>query len=175
MTPTIKPVPTTCMAMSSEIPNRLQARGTRRSEPPATPDAPQALVAESTQSMIAVGKSTEMPSVWTAARVRTEIVTEAPPILIVEPSGIDTAYVSRSSPSSSQSFILTGIFAAELLVKKAVIPLSFRHLRTRGYGFLRIPMNVISGLTTNATNAMLPTSSICRSPEEKKAPARILW
>lgn len=51
MTPTIKPVPTTCMAISSEMPNRLQARGTRRSEPPATPDAPQALAAESTQRM----------------------------------------------------------------------------------------------------------------------------
>lgn len=91
MTPTIKPVPTTCMAISSEMPNRLQARGTRRREPPATPDAPLALAAERMQRMMAVGKSTDIPSVWTAARVSTEIVTEAPPMLIVEPSGIDTA------------------------------------------------------------------------------------
>ena len=42
MTPMIKPMPTTCMAMSLEIPNILQAIGMRSSEPPATPEEPQA-------------------------------------------------------------------------------------------------------------------------------------
>ena len=63
ITPTIKPTPTTCMAISSEIPNRLQARGTSRRDPHATPDAPQALMAERTQSTMAVGISTGIPRV----------------------------------------------------------------------------------------------------------------
>ncbi|EID18467.1 hypothetical protein HMPREF1043_0348 [Streptococcus anginosus subsp. whileyi CCUG 39159] len=36
------------------------------------------------------------------------------------------------SPSSSQSFMLTGILAAELRVKKAVTPLTFKHRKTSG-------------------------------------------
>ena len=63
MTPTINPTPTTCIAKSLEIPNKLQASGTKSKEPPATPDAPQALTADNTQRIIAVGKSTEIPSV----------------------------------------------------------------------------------------------------------------
>ena len=39
MTPMMKPTPTTCMAMSLEMPNREQAMGMSSSEPPATPDA----------------------------------------------------------------------------------------------------------------------------------------
>lgn len=46
ITPIIKPTATTCMAMSLFIPKRAQARGTRRSDPPATPEAPQAPMAE---------------------------------------------------------------------------------------------------------------------------------
>ena len=34
--------------------------------------------------------------------------------------------------------VFTGMLAAELLVKKAVIPLSFRQRRTSGYGFWRV-------------------------------------
>ena len=45
----------------------------------------------------------------------TVIVMAAPSMLIVAPRGIVTEYVSRSSPISSQTFILTGILAAELL------------------------------------------------------------
>ncbi|MPM85338.1 hypothetical protein SDC9_132416 [bioreactor metagenome] len=55
--------------------------------------------------------------------------------------------------------MFTGIFAAELRVKNAVIPLSLRHLKTNGYGFLRIAMKVNIGLTTNATNAIHPTNN----------------
>ena len=91
MTPTMKPTPTTCMATSLEMPNRLQARGTSSREPPATPEAPQALMADSTHSTTAVGKSTGMPRVWAAASDKMEIVMEAPPILMVEPRGMDTA------------------------------------------------------------------------------------
>ena len=41
-TPTIKPTPTTCMAMSLEMPNKLHASGINNKEPPAIPEAPQA-------------------------------------------------------------------------------------------------------------------------------------
>ena len=33
------------------------------------------------------------------------------------------------------------MFAAELLVKNAVIPLSFKHFKTRGYGFCLVAKN----------------------------------
>ena len=63
MTPTMKPTPTTCMAISLEMPNRLQASGTSKSDPPATPEAPQALTADSTLKISAEAKSTSMPRV----------------------------------------------------------------------------------------------------------------
>ena len=121
-----------CIATSFEIPKSEHARGIRSREPPATPEAPQAPSVASTHKMIAVGRSTEIPSVFAAAKVITEIVIAAPSILIVAPRGIETEYMSSSSPSFSQSSMFTGILAAELLVKKAVIPLSRRHRRTRG-------------------------------------------
>ena len=40
----MKPTATTCIATSLGIPNRLQASGISSSEPPATPDAPQAQI-----------------------------------------------------------------------------------------------------------------------------------
>ena len=54
--------------------------------------------------------------------------------------------------------MFTGMLAAELLVKKAVIPLSFRQRRTSGYGFWRVQMKVMIGLITSATKSMVPTS-----------------
>ena len=74
MTPMMKPMPTTCMAMSLEMPNRLQAMGISSREPPATPEAPQAARVETKLSSRAVGKSTDTPTVLAAARVRTEMV-----------------------------------------------------------------------------------------------------
>lgn len=38
----MKPIPTTCIATSLGIPNNEHAIGISRSEPPATPEAPQA-------------------------------------------------------------------------------------------------------------------------------------
>ena len=73
----IKPTPTICIATSFGIPNRLAANGISNSDPPATPDAPQALIAARILRMRAVPKSTGIPKVWTAAKVRTEIVTAA--------------------------------------------------------------------------------------------------
>ncbi|MNH30934.1 hypothetical protein D3C79_912590 [compost metagenome] len=78
------------MAISLGMPNRLHASGISSSEPPATPDAPQAQTAATMLSSTAVGRSTGMPSVCTAARVSTVIVMAAPAILMVAPSGIDT-------------------------------------------------------------------------------------
>ena len=90
MTPMTNPTPTTCMAISLEIPKRLQATGIRRRDPPAIPEAPQAEIAATTLRTKAVAKSTGIPSVLTAARVKTLIVMAAPAMLIVEPSGIET-------------------------------------------------------------------------------------
>ena len=90
MTPTIKPTPTTCIAKSFEIPKRLHATGTKRREPPAIPEAPQAEIVETTLRIKAVAKSTSIPKVVTAASVKTLIVTAAPAILIVDPKGIET-------------------------------------------------------------------------------------
>ncbi|MNF10435.1 hypothetical protein D3C80_2113680 [compost metagenome] len=86
----MKPTATTCMAMSLGMPNRLHASGISSSEPPATPDAPQAHTAAITLSNSAVRISTSIPSVVTAASVSTVMVIAAPAILMVAPSGIDT-------------------------------------------------------------------------------------
>ena len=155
----IKPTPTTCMAISLLIPNRLQAKGISKSEPPATPDAPQAPTAEMTQRRNAVAKSTGMSSVCTAESVSTAIVIAAPDMLMVAPSGMDTEYVSSSKPSFWQRFILTGIFAAELRVKKAYKPLSRRVVRTSGYGLIRILTKAIKGFITNAMKKKQPSNT----------------
>ena len=59
----MNPTPTTCIATSFGIPNNEQASGTRSNDPPATPEAPQADTAESTDSIIAVPISTLIPKV----------------------------------------------------------------------------------------------------------------
>ena len=53
--------------------------------------------------------------------------------------------------------LLIGMFAAELLEKNAVIPLSLRHVKTNGYGFLRVRIADNTGSVTKATTAMHPT------------------
>ena len=63
MTPMTKPTLTTCMAISLEIPKRLQATGINKREPPATPEAPQAEMAATTLKTKAVPKSTCIPKV----------------------------------------------------------------------------------------------------------------
>ena len=140
--------------MSFEIPKSEQADGISNSEPPAIPEAPQAAKVASKLKITAIANDTFMPNVCAAARDIIVIVTAAPLILIVAPSGIDTPYISLSSPKLSQSFILTGMFAAELLVKNAVIPLSLRHFRIKGYGFLFMNIEIISGFVTSATIAI---------------------
>ena len=118
-TPMMKPTPTTCIAISLEIPNREQARGIRSREPPATPEAPQAPIVAMTDKRIAVGTSTTIPSVCAAANVMIVIVIAAPPMLIVAPNGMDTEYISGLSFKRFAKSRLTGMFAAELRVKNA--------------------------------------------------------
>ena len=77
--------------------------------------------------------------------------------MIVAPSGIETAYISLSIPSFLHNSIFTGILAAELLVKKAVIPDSLKHLKINGYGLVRNAIAAINGSTTNATTNIHPT------------------
>lgn len=79
-TPIITPTATTCIARSLLIPNMLQASGINSSEPPATPDAPQAQIAATRLSNKAVGISTGIPKVFTAASVKIVIVIAAPHI-----------------------------------------------------------------------------------------------
>ena len=62
-TPIIKPIPTTCIAISLSIPKLEQATGINKSEPPATPDAPQAPIVDIRHRSNAVGKSTLIPIV----------------------------------------------------------------------------------------------------------------
>ena len=83
-------------------------------------------------SMMAMGRVTSTPMVKAAASENVVMVTAAPSMLMVAPSGMDTEYISSSSPRSSQSSILTGMLAAELLVKKAVRPLLRMQRKTRG-------------------------------------------
>ncbi|SUX83336.1 Uncharacterised protein [Citrobacter koseri] len=68
----------------------LHASGISNSEPPATPEAPHAHSDATTLSSSAVGRSTGIPSVYTAASVSTVIVIAAPAILTVAPSGMET-------------------------------------------------------------------------------------
>ena len=128
----MKPTPTTCMAMSLGMPNRLQARGISSREPPATPEAPQADREDTRLSRKAVGKSTGMPRVLVAARVSTEMVMAAPAMLMVAPRGMETEYLLSSRCSFSHRAMFTGMLAAELRVKKAITPLSRRQRSTRG-------------------------------------------
>lgn len=86
----MNPTPTTCIAMSLEIPNKEHATGINKREPPAIPDAPHAEMADKILKTIAVGMLTLIPNVCTAANVMTVIVIAAPSILIVDPRGMDT-------------------------------------------------------------------------------------
>ena len=155
----MNPTPTTCIAMSFPIPKSEHAIGINNNEPPATPEAPHAPNVAITHKISADGMSTEMPSVFAAAKVIIAIVMAAPSMLIVAPKGIEIQYISLSRPSYLQSSIFTGIFAAELLVKKAVIPLSLRHLKTNGYGFFFSIKKTIKGFTTKAKNNIQPTKT----------------
>ena len=81
---------TTCIVTSSFILNKPQANGINNSDPPATPDAPQAEIEATIDNNIAVPKSTSICKLFAAASVNTVIVIAAPAILIAAPSGIDT-------------------------------------------------------------------------------------
>ena len=147
------------METSPEIPNSEQANGISKREPPAIPEVPQAASVDRMHKTNAEGASHAIPSVFAAARVITVIVMAAPSMLIVAPSGMETEYISSSSPSFLQSSMLTGLFAAEPRVKKAVMPLSFKQRRTSGYGFFLRRSATISGETTRLINSMEPTST----------------
>jgi len=100
--------------------------------------------------------------VFAAASASTLIVIAAPAMLTVAPTGIVTAYSSSLMPSLFASARFTGMFAAELRVKNAVMPDSSRQRRTIGYGFRRVTTNTIKGLITSAISSMVPTSSAAR-------------
>ena len=160
----MKPTPTTCMAMSFEMPNREQAMGMSSREPPATPEAPQAPSADMTDSRMAAGRETCRPSVLAAASVMMVMVMAAPSMLMVAPSGMETEYISLSRPSFSHRVMLTGMFAAELRVKKAVRPDSRRQRKTSGYGLQCRYRKTMNGETTNAMKSMVPTSRASSLP-----------
>lgn len=163
-TPMMKPMPTTCMAMSLEIPKMEQARGISIREPPATPELPQAQNTAATHIRKAAPKLTFTPRVFTAAIVMITMVTAAPDILMVQPRGMDTEYVSRGMPRRLQRWRLMGRLAAEERVKKAYSPLWTVQVQTRGYGFLRVMRKTRSGLMTKAMKSMVTTrtTTTCR-------------
>ena len=90
ITPMMKPMATTCMAVLVSMLNKLHANGISNKEPPATPDAPQAQTADTKHNNKAEPKSTGMFKVWAAASVKTLMVQAAPAILMVAPNGIET-------------------------------------------------------------------------------------
>ena len=61
------------------------------------------------------------------------------------------------------------MLAAELRVKNAVSPLSFKLAKTSGYGLRRATTNTINGLMTNAIKNIVPTKMIIRRPYEVNA------
>ena len=62
----MKPMPTICIAMSFGMPNSEHPSGTRRSEPPATPDVPHAESVAMKLRKIAIGSVTLAPTVKAA-------------------------------------------------------------------------------------------------------------
>ncbi len=103
-----------------------------------------------------------MPSVFAAASASTLIVIAAPAMLTVAPTGIVTAYSSSLTPSFFASARFTGMLAAELRVKNAVMPDSSRHRSTIGYGLRRVTTKTMRGFTTSAISNMVPTSNAAR-------------
>ena len=101
-------------------------------DPPATPDDPHAATLATRDKRIIINNEIEIPMLWQSARVITIIVIDAPSILIVEPKGILIVKKSLSNPKRSHNIILTGMLAAELLEKNAVIPLSLKQVNTKG-------------------------------------------
>ena len=128
----INPTATTCIETSGLIPNIEHAIGISNNDPPTTPEAPHAARVETTHKIMATGSETDIPRVWQVTRVMTVIVMAAPLVLIVEPNGMLMEKKSLSKPSLSHKHILIGIFAAELLEKNAVTPLSLKQVHTNG-------------------------------------------
>ena len=89
-TPMMKPMATACMAMSLPMPKNEHAMGMSSSEPPATPDVPQAASVAMTQSTTAEANDTSTPTVLATASVMAVIVTAAPFMLMVAPKGMLT-------------------------------------------------------------------------------------
>ena len=90
MTPIVKPTVTNCIAISLPMPKSPHANGTRRSDPPATPDAPHAPRAEMKHRRSASPNVTVIDGVeFTAVSARMLMVTAAPPMFMVAPSGIE--------------------------------------------------------------------------------------
>ena len=59
----INPTATACIATSVGIPNSEHAIGISKSEPPTTPEAPQAAKVETIHKIRALGKSIPIPNV----------------------------------------------------------------------------------------------------------------
>ncbi len=86
----MKPTATTCMAISLLMPKREHAMGISNSEPPATPEAPQAPKVAMILSTKALGSDTSIPRVWHVAKLIMVIVMAAPFMLMVLPRGMLT-------------------------------------------------------------------------------------
>ena len=87
------------------------------------------------------------------------IVTPAPDILIVQPNGIEIEKVVLSNFISSHKARFTGKFAAEDLVKNAVVPDFAKHFNTSGNGFSLATIATKIGFTTKAMINMVATKT----------------
>ena len=67
------------------------------------------------------------------------------------------------------------MFAAELLVKNAVKPLSFKHFKICGYGFLRSILNTMIGFVTNTVNNIHPTYESINNDNNQKYMTEVPW
>ena len=117
-----------------------------------------------------MARSTWIPSVDTAAKAITVIVMAAPPMLIVAPSGMEMEYVSGVISKRFAKSMFTGMFSAELRVKKAVTPDSRRQRNTNGYGLRFMTIATISGLMISATANIHPNRTNNNLPYVSNAP-----
>ena len=87
----IKPIPTTRMAISFEMPNNEAAIGINNSEPPAIPETPVAEMADKKHSNKARENADMYTMVLAVANVMIDTVIAAPPEFAEPPSGIEIA------------------------------------------------------------------------------------
>ena len=164
----MNPTPTTCIATSFGIPKRLQASGIRRSDPPATPEAPAALAAARAHRISAVGKfyvdiqcmccgkchggdcNSSSCHIDSCAKWNGDGVS-----ILVQTKILAEFHVDRNvgSRASGEECCQSTVFQAT---------------KYKWVWVLRRKINVISGFIISATKSMVPTSTQIRRPYPRR-------